>query len=111
MIFNLTCGAEYEIDINIETYENITSNSPFQVPVTVFPTTVILQTSVNNSSELCVYYRSNPNDEFVMVESQDQCPASSSIYSELDQTIMVVCNGGTTSNPATLKCIVLGVKK
>lgn len=60
MIFNLTCGAEYEIDINIETYENITSNSSFQVPVTVFPTTVILQTSVNNSSELCVYYRSNP---------------------------------------------------
>lgn len=111
MIFNCIYGTELEMEAATKTYSNITEYAIYHLPLTVSPLAVILRTSAGNDAELCTYYRADQDGNFTLRVSQGQCPASSRMYAELEESLMLTCSGGTTALPATLECIVLGVKR
>ena len=102
-----------ELDVSTNTYSNLTEYQVIEMPITVTPLTIILKTTAGGAVDICTYYRSDQDDDFTLCYDGSDSGAYARLVSSSGETydsLLISCNGVSTSQPATLECIVMGVK-
>ena len=99
------------MQLSSKTFTGIESSQSLQMPLTVTPLLILLRTSAGGNAELCSYYRSDPLADYTMRTSNGGASVSTRLEYDWDTYLRLSCSGGTMAQPATLECIVLGVKK
>ena len=110
MVFNLLRGHNPGLGVVSGTVLGISEPDIVQIPITVTPIAAIFRTTVGNSSDMAVYYRSELGAELTLVTG-GSASANSRIYSERDTRMAVLVSGANMANTAKLDYWILGVKK
>lgn len=111
MIFNWTYGMEANLDLAARTYTGIESTQTLSVPLTLVPLAILLRTSSGGNAELCAYYRADQDGEYTLRVSVGATTGRTRLDYIIGDTMTLTCSGGTAAQPASLECIVLGVKQ
>lgn len=111
MILNWNYGMEMGLELVSKTFTAIESNQSLEMPLTVTPLAIFLRTSAGGNAELCAYYRTDQAGDYTMRASAGGAAAYTRLSFEMSSFLMLHCTGGTMAQPATLECIVLGVKR
>ena len=102
---------EMGLDIAARTYTGIDSTRSIELPLTLTPLAIFLRTTVSGNAELCAYYRADQSWAYTMRVSTGGTEGRTRFDYSLPNSIMLMCSGGTSAQPASLECVILGVKK
>lgn len=110
MIFNWNYGIDLCLELVSKTFAGIDSDSSLEMPLTLSPIAILLRTSTEESSELCVYYRTDMAENYTMRAGSED-GARTRLAQEKETHLLLACTGAAAARPATVECIILGVKK
>ena len=110
MIFNWIYGMEMDLGTASKTFSGVQAYSVLEMELTVNPLVILMRTTAGGVSDLCAYYRTDPDGSFSLRASDGQGDAYCRLVSCVEGELLLSCSGATAEQPANIECIALGVK-